>query len=134
MHKQLTAVVAFGCLFAAGTALADGLPYRSRYAEPSYAPPQIPLFMGFYGGAHVGYAVGDTTAAEFANAPLLSHDVRGGLGGLQFGYNWRIGATLIGIEGDYSWLDADGSAENGSDLVRSRLRYLASLRGRVGFV
>src|SRR3954453_16123391 len=111
MRKQLTAVVAVGCLFAAGTVLADGIPQRGRYPEPSYQPFQLPPFSGLYVRAHAGYAVGDSTATLLDDLttgvePLTSHHVNGGVAGVQLGYNARVGSTVLGIETDYSWADA----------------------------
>lgn len=141
MRKQLTAVVAFGCLFAAGAALADGPPTRyAPYPQPIYEPFRLPSFVGFYIGAHAGYAVGDLTATLLDDVttsvePLTSHHARGGLAGVQLGYNVRFGSTVLGIEGDYSWTDASGSATgDDGDVARARLRYLASVRGRAGIV
>jgi len=132
MRKQLTAVVAFGCLFAAQAALADGPPIRvAPYPQPSFEPFRPPFFQGFYIGAHAGYAVGDIFAE---NDDAVTSGVRGGLAGVQIGYNLRYGQALLGIEGDFSWVDADTFDGAGGDTARASLEHLASVRGRAGIV
>jgi outer membrane immunogenic protein len=71
----------------------------------------------------------------------------GVIGGLYAGYNWQTGQTVFGIEGDISFLDGRGSSTqalfdtfngaptiDGSTVqVTANNRWLASIRGRVGY-
>jgi outer membrane immunogenic protein len=86
-------------------------------------------FDGFYAGAHGSYGKVDNTG----NA-----DVEGGLGGIHVGYNYVAGSILIGGEADYDWADVsytqyDPLGGFGGKLSID-LNYLASVRGRLGWV
>ena len=86
-------------------------------------------FDGFYAGAHGSYGKVDNTG----NA-----DVEGGLGGIHAGYNYIAGSILIGGEVDHDWADVsytqyDPLGGFGGKLSID-LNYLASVRGRLGWV
>jgi outer membrane immunogenic protein len=94
---------------------------------------------GFYMGAHVGAAqnnwdgVYDITSTEDA---VFFEDLQktGITAGLQIGYNMMMGRYLLGIEGDWSWMDLHAVAEAVSDTEQatSNVDSLASIRGRLG--
>ena len=75
------------------------------------------IWTGFYAGAHTGYGEVFDDPAGF--------DVGGGLLGMHLGYNYQIGNTVLGVEGDYSgsWME-DGVLD---------VDYLASIRARAGY-
>lgn len=75
------------------------------------------IWTGLYAGAHTGYGDLYDDPAGF--------DVSGGLLGMHLGYNYQIGSTVLGVEGDYtgSWME-DGVTD---------VDYLASIRARAGF-
>ncbi len=131
MRKLL---VAFGLLCVASPAFAgDG------YGRPF-------SWTGFYGGVHAGYAFnGDavytyTVAGNFepANRPRPT-ELDGFIGGGQLGYNWQFGRTVLGVEASLSGSDLqDTLLENplpgGNDYrTNSKINYLASLTGRLGY-
>jgi opacity protein-like surface antigen len=76
-------------------------------AMPMKAPPPLPVFCwtGFYIGADVGYAWGDTTT-EYLTATNTftgfnpSYKINSAVGGLYGGYNYQIGSAVLGIESD----------------------------------
>jgi outer membrane immunogenic protein len=93
---------------------------------PDYYP--LP-WQGSYIGFHLGW--GDADAAD------------GFVGGLQIGYNWQSGRLVYGLEADVSWTDISFSERFAvcaapracvSTRVESSIDWLATVRGRVGYV
>ena len=119
----------------AGSALADGMP-RQGYAAPVCAPAN---FAGFYVGAHAGYAIAGTNATLFDDNNLAdtqnSDNHRGATYGAHVGYNYQRCNLVLGVEGDWTWMNGDASTANAEpDSVTSRVRDLGSIRGRTGVV
>ena len=112
---------------------------------------------GPYIGIHGGWAGGDW------NGPLSydDHDPKwpmpkydfddsdkkidadGWLAGGQIGYDWQLGNSVIGIEGDLSYMDADGEGSflpypnnPGSPAweIKSEIEMFGTLRGRLGIL
>jgi outer membrane immunogenic protein len=86
-------------------------------SNPSAAQDYPAIWTGFYAGASAGYG-------EVLDEPG-AFDVSGGLLGMHLGYNYQIGSTMLGVEGDYtgSWME-DGFLD---------VDYLASIRARAGY-
>jgi outer membrane immunogenic protein len=86
-------------------------------ASPLSAQEYPGIWTGLYAGAHTGYG-------EVYDEPA-GFDVGGGLLGMHLGYNYQIGSTVLGVEGDYtgSWME-DGVLD---------VDYLASIRARAGY-
>jgi outer membrane immunogenic protein len=149
-----TAAVAF----AIGAASAADLPART-YTKAPIAPVAIFDWTGFYIGGNIGGGWTDdvtSTAADPANtfglagAPFTPAGTTGHgsgvMGGMQLGYNWRVANTfLLGIEGDISGADVNFSTvqsplvspttnSNSSFTTSEKVRALASVRGRAGFI
>jgi outer membrane immunogenic protein len=119
----------------AGSALADGTP-RQAYASPVCAPSN---FAGFYVGGHVGYAIAGTNATMFDDDVLSeafsSDNQRGATYGAHVGYNYQRCNLVLGVEGDWTWMNGDASNRSADgDTVTSRVRDLGSVRGRAGVV
>ncbi len=108
------------------------------------APP-APVFdpwTGFYVGAHLGYGWGKKTWVD--NFPVYDGTIdadtytQGILGGLQFGYNYRINWLVLGAEGDFSWSDIHHTDFNcyafGDQVCSATVRWLADIAGRIGIV
>ncbi len=90
---------------------------------PLKAPPPAPLpvysWTGFYIGLNAGYGWGRThddvnylpDAASFGASPFTaSSNMKGGLGGVQAGYNFQINQSVVaGIEADYDAAHISGS-------------------------
>jgi outer membrane immunogenic protein len=103
------------------------------------------------------FFVGDTTCATLTGGGALcvaggeSSSLRGAIGGLQAGYNWQSGNYLVGVETDFQLSGQKGDGTfNGQTAVfaitggvpvgtsisatyTERLRWLGTLRGRVGY-
>jgi len=84
----------------AGAAAAADLP------PPPLAPvpvPELPLWTGFYVGANLGGAFGNSrTSFNLAGLqpPSFDTELRGVIGGAQAGYNWQSGPLVLGLEAD----------------------------------
>ena len=146
----------FGLAFAAsfsfglvGSAIAADMPLKA----PAYqAPPAVYSWSGCYVGANVGGAwshqsVGVSVPPISDQAPAsASLDSSSVTGGPHAGCNWQFSPSwVLGIEGDWSFtsLDGTGSAPNllrsgvplnGGITFGSDTKWLASVRGRLGWV
>jgi outer membrane immunogenic protein len=99
-------------------------------------------FQGLYFGLHGGYAWQDVGGA-FDNlgskTNLSAIDLDSGVLGAQLGYNMRVGQFMWGIEADASTdVGSSGSVTNPDppvyQLLNAETAYLASVRGRLGYV
>ncbi len=112
--------------------LASVLPVPA--AAQGFAPPAdgyyyVPLWQGLYVGAHLGY--GDADPGD------------GFLGGVHAGYSWQSGRLVYGLEADATWADISeeetitaciGPGSCVSGRLESSIDWMATLRGRVGFL
>ncbi len=103
---------------------------------------------GFYVGAHVGFAQQDlkqdTSLADPYSLPVtnaLSSSRSSFMGGAQAGYNWQSGRIVFGYEADISGLSGGGSSAlvnepyfGGQGSVTSKIGWLSTIRGRVGYI
>ena len=128
----LTAVVS---LAANASAMAADLPVFVK-ARPVVA---VAPWTGFYGGPHVGYGWG--SKKFFDNFPTPDGEldaaaaVKGGLGGLQGGYNHQFNWLVVGVEGDFSWSGANGNFPCfpfGDQVCSAKPEWLGSVAGRLG--
>ena len=135
------------CLIVAGSASAQslyGFNFRATEATPWAGP---------YLGIHGGYAIDEDNTAYVAGAQSannaaiaggnrpsqLIRDKDGYAAGVQSGWNVQAGRVVLGLEGDFSMTDFSSrngvTGLNGSrSSILSRNNYLASERGRLGFV
>jgi outer membrane immunogenic protein len=121
-------------------------------AMPVKAPIAVWSWTGFYLGINGGYGVGSDPFSQMqlaGGAPFVStvFDAKvapvGGLFGGQAGYNWQTGHVVLGVEGDADWANqhstscgiecTSGFAPNTFTTVDQRLRWLATVRGRLGW-
>jgi outer membrane immunogenic protein len=153
VKKLLLATVALSAL--AGTALAADLPYR-RGAPMPVGPAfvAVPVFTwsGLYVGLNAGYGFsGDSnittsgnqagTAANVSNgfrAATIKNEREGFVGGGQIGYNYQIGALVLGLETDIQYTDFDTTSGYRSfrgdvSSYNNKMDYLGTVRGRVGY-
>lgn len=103
-------------------------------AAPIVYAPQIYNWTGVYVGAHLG---GDYSSSSWSD-PLggTSNDTFSGwgfLGGAQVGANAQFNRLVIGVEGDFSWLNSNN---NGTDSIgeglNTNLQWTSTVTGRVG--
>jgi outer membrane immunogenic protein len=112
--KLLSGMTAIAAIIAV-PALAADLPVN---APPPVAPPPYD-WSGFYLGLEGGWAFGRSQninadpATPTLGLPLTNRfDVSGGLFGGTIGYNWQFSNWVAGVEGDFSWVDKTGSAND----------------------
>lgn len=147
MHKILVATVSVAAI-GVSTAMAADLS-----AMPTKAPNFVaPSWTGFYAGLNAGYAWGNSEGTAVATdrfsaalgwgsmaIPPLKPE--GFVGGGQIGYNWQSGSWVLGVEADFSGMNAktDGSVnpffsgKTGSFATySSKYDWLATARLRAG--
>ncbi len=69
-------------------------------------------------------------------AAQSTQDISGGLAGGQIGCNYQVNTWVFGIQGDYDWSNASGTAADASFCPgpdHSNVKSLASVTGRVGY-
>jgi outer membrane immunogenic protein len=97
---------------------------------------------GFYLGGTAGGGIASsdhTDTDDFFGASAKFQEAFGTVG-LTAGYNWQLGHTVLGIEGDYNWANVDHTksfdqafaAEGVSSTSRFRMSEFATLRARGG--
>jgi len=144
MKKLLLAGVAVTALYAGSANAAD----LARPA-PVYVPRPVvvPLFTwtGCYAGGNGGGLWAADTWTDTVFGGFGSNTASGGLGGLQGGCNYQVGAWVFGIQGDYDWTRASSNTANaiipaffgGAPVVgltdSTKHNTLASATGRVGY-
>jgi outer membrane immunogenic protein len=154
MNRTLIVAGAFAALTVVPAVAAD-LPARPYTKAPVAAEP-VYSWTGFYigvnGGGHIGTYDNLASAPAQAAGPVQDpHGTRGktaprgGLFGAQVGYNFQVAPQwLIGVEGDWQWTGGKdtvclGECQPGPNfddalVVETSLRWLATVRGRAGFI
>lgn len=137
MKKFALAIAAL----AVGTVGASAADMAPRYAKaPMVAPVAVYNWTGFYIGVNGGWGWSDTDRYDAVGAlvagPRQSGD--GGFIGGTVGYNWQGASPFVfGIEGDAAWADINSSVVGGACgaafTCSFQNRFLASIRGRVGY-
>jgi outer membrane immunogenic protein len=91
---------------------------------------------GFYAGINGGGGWGHSRH-DFEAAGTTTGDYRisGATAGGTLGANLQAGGLLLGVEGDMNWSDIGGSdsCPNASFTCRTRSKWLATTRGRIGY-
>ncbi len=130
MKKILLGSVA---LLALGTASAFAADLSARpYAKaPAYVPAQIYNWTGFYIGGHIG---GAFETGGIGGAFATTGDRSSFLGGGQIGADYQFAPNwVLGIEGQYSWVDLNRTGTLGTLVVNERNHGLGSVTGRLGY-
>lgn len=93
-------------------------------------------FAGSYVGAVLGFGygqVGQSDIAYFNHGGTYDVDSSGTLAGLTAGYNWQMGATVLGVEARYTSAQMSATYNSGSvGDIDSGINQAFSLRGRAG--
>jgi outer membrane immunogenic protein len=145
MKRLLLASVGLVAL-AAATVPASAADLRAP--RPAAAPAAVmPIYnwTGFYIGAHVGW--GHTDKEWTHTDPVIDllfidrHGKADGfLGGGQVGFNWQTGALVLGVEGQFSWVDWEkrdhcfGAVGSAFEVhCGHSVDWVATLAARIGF-
>ncbi len=100
---------------------------------PAYTPPYS--WTGAYVGINGGGGFGRSTWSSPAGS-TGGFDVTGAVVGGTIGYNWQMGRTVVGVEGDMDWSNIHGSTSTGPCVglsCETRNDWLGTARGRVGY-
>jgi outer membrane immunogenic protein len=144
-YRSFLLATASGVALAPAANAAD-LPTKA----PAYVPPPPPVsWTGFYAGVNLGanwQGVDSTYGAlngEAAGTGISGGNKVGFIGGAQIGYNWQFDPRwVLGIEGSIQGLTgtasggtpAGGSNASKGNGVESQIKWVATLRGRVGWL
>ncbi len=134
MKKLILGAAALGalCVSMASAHAADIARPAPVYKAPAFV--QVYNWNGFYIGGNIGWAFGNSSATY--NPTGLTWDIgkNAFMGGLQAGYNWQMGALVLGIEGEFDWLDGKGSrGANGGLWASGGTTSMATIAGRFGY-
>src|SRR6516225_3861041 len=147
MRKFLLAATAFTTI--GSSALAADLAVR-RPPPRGYVPVVVPLYTwtGCYVGGNAGGLWARTEWNGSVFGDLGTGTASGGLGGLQGGCNYQVGAWVFGIQGDYDWTSINSTSANPALTAlanaaflpggfaftdQTQLKSLGSVTGRVGY-
>ncbi len=117
MRKYLIAAAAAVGMSISAASAAD-LPMRDPAPAPVMAAP-IFTWTGFYVGAVAGYSWSnathcdarlDSTVRPKAPGPFPRNNLDGWTIGGTVGYNYQMGAVVLGLEADLSWANWKGSS------------------------
>jgi outer membrane immunogenic protein len=125
-----------------GSAMAADLSRPPPAPAPVYTKaPMMPAFT--WTGCYLGGNAGGLWAKKDWNNTALgaesSASPSGGLAGGQIGCNYQVSAWVFGVQGDYDWTNANGSATDstfipaGSVSDQTTIKGLASVTGRAGY-
>jgi outer membrane immunogenic protein len=121
------------------TVMLLGAAQAADLKAPAYKAPQAPVayynWSGFYIGGHVGGVWGDKDWLFTGPLTTTSHNVSGFLGGGQVGFNWQVGQVVLGVEGQFSWTNADGESicPNPAARCQTELESITTVAGRLGY-
>ena len=138
MRTKVTSLLAAAfSLGVAHAASAADMPTKAPIVKaPVMAP--APTWTGCYVGIEGGGNWGSSSADSALGLKVDSHRLSGGLVGGTLGCNYQVGTWVLGVEGDYSWTNKDGSENLAPGFVitfseTAKERWISTLRGRVGY-
>jgi outer membrane immunogenic protein len=103
-----------------------------RHAEmPVKAPAYVAAYnwTGLYAGINGGGGFGRSNWSALGT----DFNTSGGMVGGTLGYNWQMGQTVFGLEGDLDWSNVKGSTACGGFSCETRNNWLGTFRGRIGY-
>jgi outer membrane immunogenic protein len=134
----LATVAASVVLSASLAAQAADLPVRPAPPAVAYIPPPVLAYnwSGFYLGVNGGYGIGNASWTP-AGGASSSTSTYGGFAGGTLGFNYQIGALVMGVEGDFDWSGINSSTANtfcvSTGNCQTGNTWLSTLRGRAGY-
>jgi len=130
------AAIAAGSLMSFCGAQAADLPAAPPMpptAPVAYAP-QAYNWSGFYVGGHIGggYA-GSSWSDPITGAGSDDFSSWGFLGGAQVGANAQFNRLVLGVEGDFSWINAKNSGTDSiGEALATNPQWTSTVTGRIG--
>jgi opacity protein-like surface antigen len=141
--RKVLGLVGATLLFAGPALAADLGKPPPAYKAPALMP--VSSWAGFYIGIHGGYGWGHESLSFadpiFAELFPTSNSPKGGVFGVQAGYNWQFGTFVTGLEVDFSGADLKDSKSNTfliedevtlTATTSSKVDYFGSFRARAG--
>jgi outer membrane immunogenic protein len=118
---------------AATPTLSAEIPVKARPAPASATVISFD-WTGFYAGGTAGYGRDRSRVCQPILGCSESYDIKGFTGGGALGYNWQAGGWVLGLEGDVSYANIEGSDRNEfcGPVCRTEVQWFATLRGRAG--
>lgn len=118
-----------------GSALAADISARTYTKAPTAIVAPAYDWSGLYVGVHGGGGWGKSDWLFMTAQTATSHNIDGGLGGFQAGYNFQSGAFVFGIEGEYSFADIKGSSlcPDPTYTCSTKAKGIGDVAGRVGY-
>lgn len=131
--KILAGCLAVGLLAISARADAADLSLAPLYKAPPSVVTQAYNWTGFYLGLNGGGGWGDSHWQGAGHT-----DLSGGQVGGTAGYNWQLGRTVLGLEGDIDWNHLQGtnlspSCPGTGGSCSTTETWLSTLRGRAGY-
>ena len=104
---------------------------RRRAEMPVKAPAYVAAYnwTGLYAGINGGGGFGRSNWSGLGT----DFNTSGGMVGGTLGYNWQMGQTVFGLEGDVDWSNVKGSDACGGLSCETRNDWLGTFRGRIGY-
>jgi len=107
------------------------------YKAPPAAVPVAYNWTGFYLGGYAGTTWGSTHwVSVFPPFNRVNPDFAGVVAGGQIGYNYQIGHTVVGLEGDLGWTNAKGARSCPNQFFftcENHMDWLSTVTGRLGY-
>lgn len=143
MKKTCLTIAAAALVAGVSAASAADLPMRMK-AMPMAAPAMVFSWTGFYVGGHVGgaWASADVTDVDgyAGGAPagtVTSLDKTGVFGGGTVGFNYQMGAFVLGLEGDFGYMGLRSETALAGSLSGTTVGindgWYGDITGRLGF-
>src|ERR1700744_4444407 len=147
--KRIILAALCGTAFVSAANAADLAARAPMYTKAPEA--KVYDWTGFYIGGNVGYAHSHMSASDQTfnvsgvgalTIPDTSSNSNGFTGGGQIGYNYQLGQTVLGVEGDFNYIGAKannvyqiGFGGLGTVNASTSLKadWFATVRGRVGY-
>lgn len=128
-------VLAAAGLLALSIGSASAADLGSRMVTKAPAPvPVVYNWTGFYLGVNGGYGWARSEHVDVFGVTSGTFNQRGGLIGGTIGYNWQLGSTVLGLEGDLDWARINGSTACGAlNSCFTDMRAFGTVRGRLGY-
>lgn len=110
---------------------------QTSFAADAAVEPLAYDWSGFYVGVTAGYGWGDMEMFDDTVFSSGEQDLEGFVAGGTLGYNYQMGSFLVGLEGDISYSDIDGTWGdqtnwNCADVCSGELDWFGTARLRIG--